>query len=209
MYFIISVLLTALCLSVPLNGPESGQNLLLWLLSVRTVISSDREHIYIYIYPAEVWQKLCADRVAAVTLTYLTSQKNMFPQNFSVITSPNSPARLCSLCCSCINPNRLNRIQTHFHAFSSHRAVFSFKLNNFRDFIIAHIERVSGAGLHQPIIYSLTWIFQTVAHRSLSRCWVPSRAALIRTDTGPDVWKEILNPWLTLCCELLASGAFN
>lgn len=97
---------------------------------------------------------------------------------------------------------------TFLHFFPTPQ-FFSFKLNNFRDFIIAHIERVSGAGLHQPIIYSLTWIFQTVAHLSLSRCWVPSRAALIRTDTGPHVWKEFLNPWPTLRCELLASGAFN
>lgn len=62
---------------------------------------------------------------------------------------------------------------------------FCFKLNDFKDFIKVQMGRVCGAGLHRPIIYSLTltWIFQTVAHLSLSRCWQPSWTAFILRDT--------------------------
>lgn len=173
-------------------------NLPVWIFCF--IYSVLRENTVIYI--VKVWQKLCVkgihccQPVVTGKVTFLTGQENLFPHNFSAITNQNTPKTLKPLFfCVCVC------VWLHFVIFQQQDfffptpqfflhfilAVFSFLTTNFRDFILVSIGRISGAGLHRPIIYSLTWIFQAVAHLSLSRCWVPSRAALILRDTGPDV----------------------
>lgn len=54
------------------------------------------------IYIVGFWQKLCAKRAIAVSLSLLwkwhvTGQENMFPHNFSVITNQNTPKALMPL----------------------------------------------------------------------------------------------------------------
>lgn len=138
-----------------------SENVRIYRCILHTLSTSlDRKHI------VQVWQKLRANRaiccqlVVTVKLTFLTGQENTFPHNFSVITNQNTPKALKPLLFLpvCVRVIKFYVSATGFLKFLTFCS-FSPKLSNFRDFIIVHIERISGAGLHQPIIYSLTWIF--------------------------------------------------
>lgn len=144
-------------------------------------------------YIFKVWQKLWRRCQPVVTETDVpdrpgktcSHQKLLCNHKIKKHSQDTEASVFCCLCvCVCCLCQSFCQTPHFFFSFCISHTVLSFLMSNF---IIVCIERISGADLHQPIIYSLTWIFQAVAHLSPSRCWEPSPAALILRDTGPDV----------------------